>query len=295
MTFTELAADWLSLRQNCTESSRKAYAYHAAELGRFFGDLAEPSLRDACRRWQTERRAALAPRSFNAELQVLRRILDHGIAEGALATNPAGRLSRQRVLEPLDQVPTAAERDAILAELRKTGPSKTADLIEFLSLTGLRRAEAERLTWDDCDLAKGVLLVGRRGETKNGKGRRVPILPKCAELLKRLWTDNGEMLVFGALDIRYQLHAACDALGLPHYRSYHVWRKFFASEAMAAGASVQGLADILGHSDRGALLLRIYAHLRPDVLKDDVTKLTARFGASTGDATKKEQDSEENV
>ena len=39
--------------------------------------------------------------------------------------------------------------------------------------TGLRKGELLGLTWDQVDLARGVIVLGRR--TKSGKGRDVPI------------------------------------------------------------------------------------------------------------------------
>ena len=44
----------------------------------------------------------------------------------------------------------------------------------------------------------------------------------------------------------------------------HALRHLFASTLISRGVSVRTVAEWLGHSDGGALLLRTYSHLMPD-------------------------------
>lgn len=49
------------------------------------------------------------------------------------------------------------------------------------------------------------------------------------------------------------------------YRQHgmHMLRRYFTSVLLAEGESVQAVAEWLGHTDGGALLLRVYAHIMP--------------------------------
>lgn len=59
---------------------------------------------------------------------------------------------------------------------------------------------------------------------------------------------------------------AVAAAGLPDDRvnGCHMMRHYFASSLIAAGVDVRTVAEYLGHSDGGALVLKTYSHLMPD-------------------------------
>jgi integrase/recombinase XerD len=56
--------------------------------------------------------------------------------------------------------------------------------IAFAIDTGLRREEQFGLTWDRVDVAAGDILLD--ASTKSGKPRRVPLLPRAAQILAQL-------------------------------------------------------------------------------------------------------------
>jgi integrase len=59
---------------------------------------------------------------------------------------------------------------------------------------------------------------------------------------------------------------AVAAAGLPDDRvnGCHMMRHLYASSLIAAGVDVRTVAEYLGHSDGGALVLKTYSHLMPD-------------------------------
>ena len=65
---------------------------------------------------------------------------------------------------------------------------RCADPVRFLAFGGFRKSEAANITWADCDLEKGEIVV--RGDpetgTKNWDIRRVPMIPEMRQLLERL-------------------------------------------------------------------------------------------------------------
>ena len=78
-----------------------------------------------------------------------------------------------------------------MAEIRPVpfGPGlASADLVEFLAYGGFRQGEAKFITWGDWDFERLEIVVRGHPEhgTKNGKVRRVPMIPDMVTLLRRL-------------------------------------------------------------------------------------------------------------
>ena len=74
---------------------------------------------------------------------------------------------------------------------------------------------------------------------------------------------------------------AVAAAGLPEDRANgcHMMRHLFASSLIAAGMDVRTVAEYLGHSDGGALVLKTYSHLMPDVEDRALRALDAALAA----------------
>jgi len=58
------------------------------------------------------------------------------------------------------------------------------DAIRFAIDTGLRREEQFGLTWERVDLRAGEIMLD--GTTRSGRPRRVPLLPRSAQILAQL-------------------------------------------------------------------------------------------------------------
>ena len=57
------------------------------------------------------------------------------------------------------------------------------------------------------------------------------------------------------------MQRACTRLGLPELR-HHDLRHYFCTACIEAGVPIPTVAGWLGHADGGALLMKVYAHLR---------------------------------
>ena len=62
----------------------------------------------------------------------------------------------------------------------------------------------------------------------------------------------------------------------------HMMRHLFASSLIAAGVDVRTVAEYLGHSDGGALVLKTYSHLMPDTEDRAIRAIDAAFAARAG-------------
>ena len=117
-------------------------------------------------------------------------VLDWAKAAGYRAgENPAAGVSkglpkqpdRTRHFEalPYSQVPT------FIIELRKANVSEiTRIAFEFLILTATRTNETLKARWDEFDLDQGTWTIPRE-RMKAGRSHRVPLSPRCIEILKQ--------------------------------------------------------------------------------------------------------------
>jgi integrase len=115
-----------------------------------------------------------------------RAVLDQCPAEGVPL--PAKEVARDRVLddEELARV--------ILAARQIGGPY--SGIVEFLALTGQRREEVARSTWQELDLARRVWAIPK-SRTKNAKGHVVHLSEQSVAVLKRV--NHQGPLIFSLL------------------------------------------------------------------------------------------------
>jgi len=115
-----------------------------------------------------------------------RAVLDQSPAEGVPL--PAKEVARDRVLDDKELA------QIILAARKMGGPY--GGIVELLALTGQRREEVARLTWEEVDLAQRVWTIPK-SRTKNAKLHVVHISDQSVEVLTR--ADRRGALVFSSL------------------------------------------------------------------------------------------------
>jgi integrase len=115
-----------------------------------------------------------------------RAILDQSPAEGVPL--PAKEVARDRVLED-------KELAQIILTARKMG-GPYGGIVELLALTGQRREEVARLTWEELDLAQRVWTIPK-SRSKNAKSHVVHLSDQSMAVLKR--ADRRGALVFSPL------------------------------------------------------------------------------------------------
>jgi integrase len=200
-------------------------------------------------------------------------VFNYGIQHGLLLDNPTAGLKRRRLDTPVMVIPTKEQFKLLIAEMRRPddpcNAGRQADTVEMAAYSGARVGEIREMRWGDVDFQKQtVTITGGEHGTKNGKARVIPLFAP----LKRLLLDFQARLkrppkpgdrIVAITDTRSGLHTACRRLGLPPYH-VHTFRHFFASNAIEAGVDFKVIADWLGHSDGGVLVMKIYGHLRQE-------------------------------
>ena len=164
-------------------------------------------------------------------------------------------------------------------ELRSWMPEYVSRIVPVAILTMLRRGEILGLRDSDIDFETGSIAVfsqrqeGRQVQTKTRAGRRtIDVGPQALKLLReqqlaRPATPDGHLFPApsGApfdgdnFFARVYKPSARNA-GMPEL-TFHDLRHTGASLMIAAGCHVKVIAEQMGHSDGGALILKRYGHL----------------------------------
>jgi integrase len=203
---------------------------------------------------------------------VLSGVMGLAVRHGAIPTNPVrdiGRIAGQPKKQP--RALTSEERQTWIARLhgdpeavRKDLP----DLCEWMLATGVRIGEALAVSWEEVDLAAGVVRIDftiarvkevgliRKG-TKSSAGERTLVLPAFAVsmLRRRKLASGGTKPVFpdsegGWRDPSNTSRDLRNARGSEEFAwvTSHVFRKTAATELDRARLTARQIADQLGHA-----------------------------------------------
>lgn len=244
--------------------------------------------------------------------RVLSMVLASAVKDGRLNRNPADGVSLPRVV-PAERRYLAHAQVAALADACAAGTSKYARngeragnrlLVLFLAYTGLRFGEVAALRVRRIDFLRRRATVSESvtavegvgmvwGTPKGHEAREVPIPTFLLnELAAHVTGKEPDDLVFpgvrsggplrSAVFRRGAFGDAAAAIGVPDLHP-HELRHTAASLAIASGADVKVVQQMLGHSS-AAMTLDVYGHLfgdRLDVVADAMDAARTAALAST--------------
>ncbi|MEQ8272776.1 MAG: site-specific integrase [Deltaproteobacteria bacterium] len=296
-TFAEAADLWLEVK-HAKRSLATDRSFLRCHLLPEFGDveLREIGAREAAR-YEKTRAGRLAPNTIYLHLSLLISILRLAHQEEWLGKVPAIKKPKPTLRQhtevdaagvPHERFPHLETQDEIQ---RFLDAAREQDPLVFVLYavpiySGLRLGEVCGLTVASLDFDGRVMRIHRSygGPTKTAKSRVVPILDPLLPLLRARANQIGSGLLFpnqgGGLlrrDAPYFRKAryfgrTLEAAGFPDdYITYHDLRHTFASHWMRNGGCIYRLQSILGHSS--PKMTQRYAHLAPDVFKDDLDRL----------------------
>lgn len=220
----------------------------------------------------------LSSRSINRKLSSLKSFYKYQLRNGVVATSPLSTLTGPKSgkklpswLEP-SQTGPLMERD-FYAEGWEGSTACLA--ITILYKAGLRRSELVGLSGSQVDFHTGTIRV-------LGKGQKERILPVNKSLLARVkdylaekqalgWDIKGPLLVRESgkpVDAPWVYATVKHYLGLvttQEKRSPHVLRHSFATHLTNAGADLNAVKELLGHSSLAAT--QVYTHNSIEKLK----------------------------
>lgn len=243
--------------------------------------------------WVSKLAAQRSPATVRKVHRVLSLMLKTAVKDGRLVRNPADHVNLPRVVEGelrfLDHVQVGSLADQC---------GDMGLVVLFLAYTGVRFGEMAALRVSRLDLMRRRAMIAESvtlvrgvqtwGTPKGHERREVPI-PRF--LIDRLTVHVAgkaqDELVFtgpkgGALRAqgfqRAALTAAAAEIGVPGLHP-HELRHTAASLAIAAGADVKVVQQMLGHKT-ATMTLDLYGHLYPDRLDEVADRLDAAARAA---------------
>lgn len=239
--------------------------------------------------------AARTPRRAEMVLALLKRILKAADGRGQRVDPSvfAVRLARTEEREP--RFLTWDEVEELSAWL----PEYISRIVPIATLTLLRRGEMLGLRDRDVDFQTGSIAVfgqsqdDARVRTKTRAGRRTvdvgPLALKFVRAQQLARAPNSEGLLFptrsgGSFDAHNFMSQvykpAARAASFPEL-TFHDLRHTGASLMIASGCHAKVIAEQMGHSDGGALVLRRYGHLYKGARKQAALALEAHILGQT--------------
>jgi integrase len=223
-----------------------------------------------CEQWAVKRGAKLATQTFVHELETMRNVFGYALKHGLILTSPATTIKRPKVSHSKVVIPTREQFVKLVAQIRRSDgradsqrKSKAgADLIEFLAFSGARIGEARVSAWDDVKFQSNMIwLHGTKSEDSN---RQIPMPAALREFLLRLKGESSETpqgKILKTDSAKKCLATACKKLDFTKF-THHDFRHFFATTCIESGVDIPTVSRWLGHSDGGALAMRVYGHLQ---------------------------------
>ena len=230
-------------------------------------------------------------------LQVLAMVLDEAVLAGLLASNPARSSVINRAFKGAGTKAPREHRYLSAMELRSLSAlaGDHGDFVFFMGTMGLRWAEATALTV--CDVKANKVTINKSAtetngkrtvvSTKSGKARTV-IMPQITarriahlllsgndELMFR--TSTGSPLLHGNFHRRVWLPTV-KAAGMNGLR-IHDLRHTAASLAVASGANIKAVQNMLGHASATVTLDR-YAGLFTSHLDEVADRMDELFASA---------------
>jgi integrase len=240
------------------ETTKREWGPWLDRISDHFGELRiaqfdrPEKIRPIIRKWRSK--WANTPRSADYGMQVLSRVLAHGVELGKIAGNPCEGIKGLYSGDRSDIIWT----DADIAQLKKGKPKRPCPenvmhAVDLAAHTGLRKSDLLKLSWSHVGEDAITFTTGK------SRGRREAIIPlyddlravlaripKCSPVIltnarKRPWTANG----FGTAFNRAKIAASLSDRDL----HFHDLRGTAATKFYIANLRVRVIAEILAWSE----------------------------------------------
>lgn len=207
----------------------------------------------------------------NRDLRYLRATFNFGIKQSLIKANPTNGLEFMPVERRLKYVPS---KEDVAKVLLAAEPDVQDYLVAIMDTMG-RMGEINRLTWEDVDFERRVLVLYTR-KKKGGHltPRKVPMTTRLSQMLlkrhktrdkekpwvfwQRYWSRKATRFVDGPYqDRKAIMQILCQRAGVKYFR-FHALRHFGASVLDSINVPIGDIQRILGHENRTTT--EIYLH-----------------------------------
>lgn len=252
-------------------------------------------------------KAGLSGKTVKNVSAVLHKAFSVALKQGMISANPCGAAELPKVerheIAPLtdDEIPK------FLAAI-EASPMRNAFVLCLFA--GLREGECLGLSWAQVDIQKGRITISQQLQREKVKGGRYFIAPTTksgkprtiepppiafeylqAERVKQLenrlaagsaWANSDDLVFADETGKHYAIHTfykrfktIAASIGRPDARP-HDLRHTAATVAIASGADVKSVQDMLGHAT-ASFTLNVYAHTSEQMMKDTAARMQSYY------------------
>jgi len=258
-----IETDWLpGLKSTLAPSTYTNAKSHGRKLTEAFGmsRLGDLGLRDV-EAWRDARLRQVSGNQFREDLKWLRAMLRAAGKRGYTEGDPSRGIRLPTKTQPTIRILSQDEERAVLAAIRVP---TIRHMVRFVLLTGCRRQDVCRLTWQEIDLqARRLFLV----QHKTQAPKALPLLPEAVKVLMEAGPAVGRIPVFRSpkgthyypLAVTQNFIRACRRAKIGKMR-FHDLRHTVAVRLLEAGWDLPTVGMILGHKPPYHTTLRYLVH-----------------------------------
>jgi integrase len=278
--------DEVSLKYRSPANAKKEASYLNVILREPFVD--KPLLaitRDDVSSYRDRLELTYKSSTVNHHLNYISRVYNTARFEwGLKLENPVTGMRRPRPDAPRERRLSADEFELLMRELGNYRNPYIKPMVKFALSTAMRRGEILAMQWVDVNLEDEIIRITA---AKNGRVRRIPILPDAREVLQHQKDRNcTRPFPITEESARLAWQRAVHRAGLEDLH-FHDLRHEAISGFFELGLSLAQVRAISGHKDH-RMLLR-YTHIKPQELGDEIKRRMA--GRANGpDASDKPDD-----
>lgn len=253
-------------------------------------------------------RAGLSGKTVKNTSAIMHKAFSVALKQGIIAANPCDAAELPKA-EHKEIHPLADDEIPLFLSAIDGSPMRNAYALCLFA--GLREGECLGLSWKQVDFERGRITVSQqlqkvrtegKGEyqitpsTKSGKPRTIEPPPIAfeylrAERVKQLenrlragpaWNNPDDLVFTDEAGGHYAIHtfykrfkAIAASIGRPDARP-HDLRHTAATVAIASGADIKSVQDLLGHAT-ASFTLNVYAHTSEQMMKDTAARMQSYY------------------
>lgn len=273
--------DHITSRRKLKATTREKYLYlsrtHLKRLSKItISELVPIRMREVIKDMRADN---VNERDVSAIVSIVRAASKIAIADRLIDVDPTLGIETERSVSPAKDIPSRQQTKIMIAGATPLG----SDLIALACGTGLRIGEVLGLT-RDCFHGTYIRIYRQwDGQAykplkarQEGEYRDIPLTPQVRQILERRFAEHGEIPFpqvyktkrrnrvykpLGREVVTQEMNIARAAVGdYAGKFTFHGFRHFFASEALAAGIDITEVGKWLGHSNIQITYLT-YMHL----------------------------------
>lgn len=259
------------------------------------------------RLYNTMTKAGLSGKTVKNTSAILHKALSVALKQGIIQVNPCDAAELPKV-ERYEVTPLTDEEIPQFLVAIENSPMRNA--FALCLFAGLREGECLGLSWKQVDFQRGRITVSQqlqRGKTKgsqyyiapstkSGKPRTIEPPPIAFEYLRaervkqlenqlragQAWSNLDDLVFTDEAGRHYAIHTfysrfkrIAAAIGRPDARP-HDLRHTAATVAIASGADIKSVQDMLGHAT-ASFTLNVYAHTSEQMMKDTAARMQSYY------------------